>query len=50
MTGIVFFAAGSLLCGVAPENATLIGGRMLAGLGAALQNCRFAGDLVGRLS
>ena len=37
MTGIVFFAAGSLLCGVAPENATLIGGRMLAGLGAALQ-------------
>jgi MFS transporter, DHA2 family, methylenomycin A resistance protein len=37
MTGIVFFAAGSLLCGVAPEHASLIGGRMLAGLGAALQ-------------
>ena len=37
MTGIVLFATGSLLCGVAPENASLIGGRMLAGLGAALQ-------------
>jgi EmrB/QacA subfamily drug resistance transporter len=37
MAGIVCFAAGSGLCGVAPENATLIAGRMLAGLGAALQ-------------
>ena len=33
--GVALFAVGSLVCGIAPDNATLIGGRMLTGLGAA---------------
>ena len=35
--GIVLFTAGSLICGLAPNAATLIAGRTVAGLGAALQ-------------
>jgi EmrB/QacA subfamily drug resistance transporter len=35
MIGVALFAAGSLACGIAPDNATLIAGRMLTGLGAA---------------
>jgi len=35
--GNVLFALGSLACGFAPDNATLIAGRGLSGLGAALQ-------------
>jgi DHA2 family methylenomycin A resistance protein-like MFS transporter len=37
MTGVAFFTAGSLLCGIAPDNATLIAGRTLTGLGAAFE-------------
>jgi MFS transporter, DHA2 family, methylenomycin A resistance protein len=35
--GNVLFALGSLACGFAPDNATLIAGRGLSGLGAALE-------------
>src|SRR5689334_14951977 len=35
--GIVLFAGGSLICGLAPNGAVLIAGRGLAGLGAALE-------------
>jgi len=35
--GIVLFTAGSLICGFAPNIGTLIAGRAVAGLGAALQ-------------
>jgi DHA2 family methylenomycin A resistance protein-like MFS transporter len=35
--GIALFTAGSLICGIAPDNATLIAGRTLAGLGAAFE-------------
>ncbi len=34
--GIALFAAGSLVCGLAPNNTVLIGGRAVSGLGAAL--------------
>jgi MFS transporter, DHA2 family, methylenomycin A resistance protein len=34
--GIVLFTAGSILCGLAPDAGTLIAGRAVAGLGAAL--------------
>jgi DHA2 family methylenomycin A resistance protein-like MFS transporter len=34
--GIALFAAGSLVCGLAPNNFVLIGGRAVSGLGAAL--------------
>ena len=34
--GIALFAAGSLVCGLAPNNLVLIGGRAVSGLGAAL--------------
>jgi sugar phosphate permease len=37
MTGVAFFTAGSLICGIAPDNATLIVGRTLTGLGAAFE-------------
>jgi DHA2 family methylenomycin A resistance protein-like MFS transporter len=37
MIGIALFTGGSLICGIAPDNATLIGGRMLTGLGAAFE-------------
>ncbi|MFL5232520.1 MAG: MFS transporter [Microvirga sp.] len=37
IVGNVLFALGSLICGFAPDNATLIGGRALSGLGAALE-------------
>jgi EmrB/QacA subfamily drug resistance transporter len=37
ITGNVLFALGSLACGFAPDNATLIAGRALSGLGAALE-------------
>jgi EmrB/QacA subfamily drug resistance transporter len=37
MLGIVLFTAGSLLCGFAPNAATLIAGRTIAGAGAALE-------------
>ena len=37
MIGVVLFTAGSLICGIAPDNATLIAGRTLTGLGAAFQ-------------
>jgi sugar phosphate permease len=37
ITGNVLFALGSLACGFAPDNATLIAGRGLSGLGAALE-------------
>jgi DHA2 family methylenomycin A resistance protein-like MFS transporter len=36
VAGIVLFATGSLVCGLAPDNLVLIGGRALSGLGAAL--------------
>lgn len=36
MTGALFFALGSLLCGLAPSMGFLIMGRVLAGVGAAL--------------
>jgi DHA2 family methylenomycin A resistance protein-like MFS transporter len=35
--GNVLFALGALVCGFAPDNATLIAGRGLSGLGAALE-------------
>jgi EmrB/QacA subfamily drug resistance transporter len=35
--GNILFALGSLACGFAPDNATLIAGRGLSGLGAALE-------------
>src|SRR5262249_48437829 len=35
--GNILFALGSLACGFAPDNATLIAGRALSGLGAALE-------------
>jgi EmrB/QacA subfamily drug resistance transporter len=35
--GNILFALGTLVCGLAPDNATLIGGRALSGLGAALE-------------
>jgi EmrB/QacA subfamily drug resistance transporter len=35
VTGFVLFGAGSLLCGLAPEIWSLIGGRAITGLGAA---------------
>ena len=35
--GIALFAIGSLICGLAPNAATLIAGRGIAGLGAALE-------------
>ena len=35
--GMVVFALGSLVCGLAPGGATLIAGRAVAGLGAALE-------------
>ncbi|MBB5850547.1 MFS transporter [Amycolatopsis umgeniensis] len=36
LTGLGVFAAASLICGIAPGVATLIGGRALQGLGAAM--------------
>src|SRR5256885_1802233 len=36
MIGIGLFTAGSLICGIAPDNAMLLAGRTLTGLGAAL--------------
>ena len=36
VAGIALFATGSLVCGLAPDNLVLIGGRALSGLGAAL--------------
>ena len=35
--GNIVFALGSLVCGLAPDNATLIAGRAVSGLGAALE-------------
>src|SRR5262244_325747 len=35
--GNVLFALGTLACGLAPDNVTLIGGRGLSGVGAALE-------------
>jgi DHA2 family methylenomycin A resistance protein-like MFS transporter len=35
--GIVLFTLGSLICGLAPNIATLIAGRTIAGIGAALE-------------
>ena len=37
MLGIALFTVGSLVCGIAPDNASLIAGRTLTGLGAALE-------------
>ena len=37
MIGITLFTAGSLICGIAPDNATMIAGRTLTGLGAAFE-------------
>ncbi len=37
MVGVALFTAGSLICGIAPDNATLIIGRTLTGLGAAFE-------------
>ena len=37
IVGNILFAVGSLVCGFAPDNATLIAGRGLSGLGAALE-------------
>ncbi len=37
MIGVALFTAGSLICGIAPDNATLIVGRALTGLGAAFE-------------
>ncbi|MEV7388774.1 MFS transporter [Streptomyces sp. NPDC091215] len=36
VTGVVWFAAASLLCGLAPTDAVLIGARALQGIGGAL--------------
>jgi MFS transporter, DHA2 family, methylenomycin A resistance protein len=36
MIGVALFTAGSLICGIAPDNATMIAGRTLTGLGASL--------------
>jgi EmrB/QacA subfamily drug resistance transporter len=36
LVGVVWFAVASLLCGVAPNNATLIAARVLQGVGGAL--------------
>jgi MFS transporter, DHA2 family, methylenomycin A resistance protein len=35
--GIALFTLGSLVCGLAPDTATLVGGRAIAGIGAALE-------------
>jgi EmrB/QacA subfamily drug resistance transporter len=35
--GIALFTVGSLVCGLAPDTATLISGRAIAGIGAALE-------------
>jgi DHA2 family methylenomycin A resistance protein-like MFS transporter len=35
--GIALFTLGSLVCGLAPDTATLVGGRSIAGIGAALE-------------
>jgi EmrB/QacA subfamily drug resistance transporter len=37
MIGVALFTAGSLICGIAPDNATMIAGRTLTGLGAAFE-------------
>jgi MFS transporter, DHA2 family, methylenomycin A resistance protein len=37
LVGIALFTVGSLICGIAPENAILIVGRALTGLGAAFE-------------
>src|SRR4051812_20454731 len=37
LAGVVTFTAASLLCGIAPSEATLIGARFLQGIGAAAQ-------------
>lgn len=37
LTGLVFFTAASLLCGIAPTEGLLVGGRFLQGIGAAAQ-------------
>lgn len=37
MLGVVTFSAGSLVCALAPDTATLIAGRGIAGAGAALE-------------
>jgi EmrB/QacA subfamily drug resistance transporter len=37
LVGLVVFTVASLLCGVAPSQATLIGARFLQGIGAAMQ-------------
>jgi len=37
VAGVAFFAAGSVLCAIAPDTATLLAGRALQGLGAALE-------------
>jgi len=38
MAGLTVFAGASLACGLAPNGAVLIGGRVAQGLGAALMN------------
>lgn len=35
--GVLLFAAGSVVCALAPNTATLLGGRVIAGVGAALE-------------
>lgn len=37
LAGVVLFTAASILCGLAPNQATLIGARFLQGIGAAVQ-------------
>jgi len=37
MIGVALFTAGSLICGIAHDNATMIVGRTLTGLGAAFE-------------
>jgi EmrB/QacA subfamily drug resistance transporter len=37
MIGVALFTAGSLICGIALDNATMIAGRTLTGLGAAFE-------------
>src|SRR5215213_692701 len=37
LAGLVVFTAASLLCGIAPTQGTLIGARLLQGVGAAAQ-------------